>query len=99
MVLLEHRHVRAECLLEGTTNAIVGLPAGEQTQSFEDPSRIGIDDEDGAVEGIQQDIVRGLGADPFDRQEASAQLGRFQRIQPPMAAGLQIRLAKAPDPL
>jgi hypothetical protein len=56
---------------DGLDNAIA-LPAGDQSDAREDPSRVGVDDEYGRVKGVQENRIRCLGSDPPLGEESLA---------------------------
>ncbi len=69
MVFPKKGCIRPQSGLQEAPQRLIRLIPLNHPQPAEQSPGIGIDDEDRAAEGVQQDVVGGLRADPVDRQE------------------------------
>ena len=69
MVFPKKGCIRPQSGLQEAPQRLIRLIPLNHPQPAEQSPGIGIDYEDRAMEGVQQDVVGGLRADPVDRQE------------------------------
>ncbi len=73
MEFAEGLEVVGEVVFEGSAEGLVFDVGRDDAVAGEDAAGIDIDDEDGVVAGIEEDVVGGLGADAVECQEFFAQ--------------------------
>lgn len=70
----------------------------DPSEAREQAPAVRVDHEHRPVEGVEQDVVGGLGADPVDREQIGADRLGVARLERRRAASLQIPPAQAPQP-
>ena len=72
VVLLVERDVRAQEAFDPRPQCLVVLMALDPSEAREQAPGVGVDHEHRPVEGVEQDVVGGLRADPVNREQIGA---------------------------
>ncbi len=73
MVLVVEGNTARKVFREKPLEFFVVPVVGHNSMTGEDPLGIGINDKDGLIAGVKENRIRGLGSDPMDGQELSAE--------------------------
>jgi hypothetical protein len=94
IVLVEYADVLHKSRLDAVADRLVAFVSTKHSQALQNPTCTGVHNEYWSIKGVEQHVVRRLGADAVDTEQNSTPLTRFQCTQAIQSPRLQVGAAK-----